>query len=191
GPVDLLVGGGIDVLLHHRHVLVAVLGRAVAPERGRDLLGLALVSLLDLHDDVHAVGDRGHEDVADARDAGRAEDVPGDGRALDGGHDAVLAVGAGERALETAAEDRIAPAGDAGDLHGRARRGDVGDVAGELPERSFHLVGRRVVADDPLDHDLGRGGHLEVDRLAAHQLGGLAPIATHDVPFTDAGGDGR
>ena len=81
--------------------------------------------------------------------------------------------------------------GDAGDLHGRARRGDVGDIAGELAEGPFPLVGRRVVADDPLDHDLGRGGHLEVDGLAAHQLGGLAPVAAHDVPLADAGGDGR
>src|SRR5439155_23571532 len=62
-PVDLLVRGGVDVLLDHGDVLVAVLRRARAPERRRDLLGLALVRLLDLDDDVHAVGDRGNEDV--------------------------------------------------------------------------------------------------------------------------------
>ena len=48
-PVHLLVRRGIDVLLHHDHVLVAVLRGAVAPQRRRDLLGLALVVLLDLH----------------------------------------------------------------------------------------------------------------------------------------------
>src|SRR5205807_5487334 len=46
-PVDLLVRGRIDVLLDHGDVLVSVLRRAGAPERGRDLLGLALVGLLD------------------------------------------------------------------------------------------------------------------------------------------------
>src|SRR6266478_4889642 len=68
--VDLFVRGRIDVLLDDGDVLVPVLRGARAPERGRDLLGLALVGLLDLDDDVHAVGDRRHEDVADARDAG-------------------------------------------------------------------------------------------------------------------------
>src|SRR5262249_48327130 len=33
-PVDLLVRRGIDVVVHHDHVLVAVLRGAVAPERG-------------------------------------------------------------------------------------------------------------------------------------------------------------
>src|SRR5215468_5658570 len=45
GPVHLLVRRRVDVLLDHRDVLVAVLRGAVAPERGGDLLGLALVGL--------------------------------------------------------------------------------------------------------------------------------------------------
>src|SRR5262249_9165457 len=113
GPFDLLVVGGVDVLLHHDHVLVAVLGGAVAPERGRDLLRLPLVVLLDLDADVDAVGDRRGVDVEDAGDAGAVEDVPGDPRPLHRGHHAVLAVGAGQRALERAAEDRVPAGGDA------------------------------------------------------------------------------
>src|SRR5215831_7462817 len=100
-PVDLLVRGRIDVLLDDGDVLVAVLRGARAPQRGRDLLGLALIRLLDLHDDVDAVGDRRHEHVTHARDARRREDVPCDRRALDGRHHAVLAVRAGQGALET------------------------------------------------------------------------------------------
>src|SRR5262245_18599846 len=126
-PVDLLVRRGVDVVVHHDHVLVAVLRGAVAPQRGGDLLGLALVGLADLHHDVHAVGDGVYVDVAHAGDAGDLEDVPGDPRALHAGHHAVLTVGAGQRALETAAEDRLAPVRDARHLDGRPRRRDVGE----------------------------------------------------------------
>src|SRR5207249_1955859 len=102
--------------------LVAVLGGAGAPQRGGDLLGLALVGLADLHHDVHAVGDRMDVDVLDAGDAGGLEDVPGDAGPLYRRHHAVLAVGTGQRALQTAAEDRLAPVRDARDLHRRPRR---------------------------------------------------------------------
>src|SRR3989475_12751616 len=49
-PVHLLVRGRVAVLLDADHVLVAELGGARAPERARDLLGLALLRLLDLPD---------------------------------------------------------------------------------------------------------------------------------------------
>src|SRR5262245_51881415 len=81
-PFHLLVVSRIDVLLHHDHVLIAILRRAVAPERGRDLLGLALVVLLDLHPNVDAVGDGRRIDIEDAGNAGAVEDVPGDAGAL-------------------------------------------------------------------------------------------------------------
>src|SRR5262249_17150640 len=182
-PFHLLVVGWVDVLLHHDDVLVAILAGAVAPERRPDLLWLALVVLLDLNADVDAVGDRRRIDVEDAGDAGAVEDVPGDGGALHRGHDAVLAVGARQRAFERAAEDRIATVRNARDLHGRARRGEVRHIAGELPERTFGLEGRRVVADGPLDDDLRARRNLEIDRLATHQLRRLAPISAHHVPL--------
>src|SRR5438309_6878188 len=133
-PVDLLVRRHVDVVLDHPHVLVAVLRGGVAPERGGDLLGLTLIMLGDLYADVHAVGDRMDVDVADAGNARAGEDVPGDGRALHGGHHAVLAVRARQRALEAALEDRLAPVRDARDLLRLTRLRHVGDVAGELPE---------------------------------------------------------
>ena len=185
-PVDLLVGGRIDVVVHHEHVLVAVLRGAVAPQRGGDLLGLALVGLADLHHDVHPVRDRVDVDVANAGDAGGLEDVPGDAGPLHGRHHAVLAVGAGQRALEAAAEDRIPPVRDARDLHGRPRRRHVREMAGVLAERALQLPRGRIVVDHALDDDLGRGGHLEIDRLALHQLGRLASIGPHHVPLAHA-----
>src|SRR3981081_4736562 len=190
-PLDLLVVGGVDVLLHHDHVLVAVLRGAVAPERRGDLLGLALVVLLDLDADVDAVGDGRRADVEDAGDAGAVENVPGDAGALHRGHHAVLAVGAGQGALERAAEKRVRRVRNAGDLHGRTRRRQVGHVARELAERPFALIGRGIVADGALDDDLRRSRHLEVDRLAAHQLRRLAAVGTHHVPFAQPGGQRR
>src|ERR1700730_9244399 len=185
-PCDLLVGGRIDVLLDHDDVLIAILRGSVAPQRGRDLLRLALVALLDLDADIDAVGDRRRVDVEDAGDAGAVQDVPGDGGALHGRHHAVLAVGAGERAFQRAAEDRVAAMGDAVHLHGRPRRRQVGDVAGIFAERAFHLVRRRVIADEAFNDDLGAGRHFEVDALASHQLRRLAAIAAHDVVFAHA-----
>src|SRR2546428_1812914 len=191
GPVDLLVRRRVDILFDHDDVLVAVLRGAGAPERRRDLLGLALVVLGDLHVDVHAVGDGRHPDVANAGDAGAVEDVPGDGRPLRRGHHAVLAVGAGQRAFEAALEDGIVAMRDAGDLHRRARRRHVRDVAGELAERAFHFPRGRVVVDQALDDDLGRRWHVEVHRLATHELGRLPTIGAHHVPLADSGQDRR
>src|SRR5580704_10483366 len=185
-PFDLFVGGRIDVLFDHDDVLIAILRGSVAPQRRRDLLGLALVVLLDLDADIDAVGDRRRVDVEDAGDAGAVQNIPGDGGALHRGHHAVLAVGAGQRAFQRAAEDRVAPVGDAGHLHGRPRRRQVGDVAGIFAERPFHLVARRVIADDAFDDDLGAGRYFEIDGLTAHQLRRLAAIAAHDVVFADA-----
>ena len=74
------------------------------------------------------------------------------------------------RALMRAAQDRVVAVGDAGHLDGRARRRQVGDVAGELGERSLHLVGRGIGIDEALDHDLGARRHFQIDRLASHQL---------------------
>src|SRR6202047_878953 len=108
-PLHLLVVGGVDILLNDDHVLVTVLGGAVAPERGGDLLGLALVMLLDLDADVDAIGNRRHVNIENARDARIVQNVPRNGRSLHRGHDAVLAVGAWKRALERAAEDWVAP----------------------------------------------------------------------------------
>ena len=167
-PFHLLVVGRIDVLLHHDDVLVAILGGAVAPERRRNLLWLPLVVLFDLNPDVDAVGDRRGIDVEDAGDAGAVQDVPGDGGALHRGHHAILAVRTRQRAFERATEDRIATVRNAGDLHGRTRRGKVGHITGKFPERPFGLVGRRVVADGPLDDDLRARRNLEIDRLATH-----------------------
>jgi hypothetical protein len=45
-PFHLLVVRRVDVVLHHSDVLVAILGRAVPPERRRDLFWLPLVVLL-------------------------------------------------------------------------------------------------------------------------------------------------
>src|SRR2546427_5017944 len=103
-PVHLLVRGRIDVLLHDDDVLVTELGRARAPERGGDLLGLALVRLLDLDDDVHAVRDRRDEDVAHSGNAGHREDIPRDRGALDRRHHPVLPVRTRQPALEAAPE---------------------------------------------------------------------------------------
>src|SRR5437870_7452542 len=191
GPVDLLVGGGIDVLLDDGDVLVPVLRRARAPERRGDLLGLALIRLLDLDDDIHAIGDRRHEDVAYAGNSRRRQDVPRDRRALHARHHAVLAVRARQGALEAAAEDRIAAVRDARHVHCGAWRRHVRDVTRELAKGSLCLIGRRVVADEALDDDLGAGRHLQVDRLAADELGRLAAICTHHVPLADAGRDRR
>src|ERR1700681_599593 len=98
-PFDLLVGGRIDVFFDHDDVLVAILRGGIAPQRRRDLLRLALIMLLDLDADIDAVGDRRRVDVEDAGNAGAVQNVPGDGGALHRGHDAVLAIGAGQRAL--------------------------------------------------------------------------------------------
>src|SRR5580698_672779 len=185
-PFDLLVGGRVDILFDHDDVLIAILRGGIAPQSRRDLLGLALIVLLDLDADIDAIGDRRRIDVEDAGNAGAAQNVPGDGGALHRGHDAVLAVGAGQGAFQRAAEDRFAPVCDAGHLHGRARRRQVGDVAGIFAERSFHLVGGRIIADRALDDDLGAGRHFEIDGLAAHQLRRLAAIAAHHVVFADA-----
>src|SRR5579862_1191542 len=174
GPFYLLVGGLIDVFFHHDDVLVAVLRGGIAPQRRRDLLRLALVVLLDLDADIDAVGDRRRVDVEDAGNAGAVQNIPGDGGTLHRRHHAVLAVGAGQGTLQRAAEDRVAPMGDAGHLHGRPRRRQVGDVAGIFAERPFHLVGRRVVADGAFDDDLGAGRYFEIDGLTAHQLRRLA-----------------
>src|SRR5206468_1959364 len=127
---------------------------AIAPERSRDLLWLTLIVLLDLNPDVDAIGDRRRIDVEDAGDAGAVEDIPGDGGALHRGHHAVLAVRARQRAFQRAAKNGLATMRNARDLHGRPRRGKVRDIAGELAERPFNLVGRRIVADCSLDDDL-------------------------------------
>src|SRR5204862_2185495 len=106
-PFNLLVVRGIDVLLHHNHVLVAVLGGAVAPQRCSDLLGLPLVVLLDLDTDVDAVGDGRRVDVENTGDTGAVENIPGDARALHRRHDAVLAVGTRQGTLQRTAKDRV------------------------------------------------------------------------------------
>src|SRR5687767_4591336 len=186
-PVDLLVRRHVDVLFDDVDVLVPVLRGRGAPQRGGDLLRLALVGLLDLHADVHAVGDRVDVDVLDARNAGSVQDVPRDAGALHRRHHAVLAERCRQRALETATEDRIAPMRDARDLHGRALGRQVGDVTGVLAERAFQLPRGRIVGDEAFDHDLRGRRHLEIDGLALHQLGGLAAIRAHHVPFAHAG----
>src|ERR1700730_5985390 len=88
GPFDLLIGGRIDILFDHDDVLVAILRGGIAPQSRRDVLGLALVVLLDLDADIDAVGDRRRVDVEDAGNAGAVQNIPGDGGALQRGHDA-------------------------------------------------------------------------------------------------------
>src|SRR2546427_10099372 len=90
-PVHLLVRGRIDVLLDDDDVLVTELGGARAPERGGDLLGLALVRLRDLDDDVHAVRDRRGADGAHSGNAGHRGDISRARGALDRPQHTVLA----------------------------------------------------------------------------------------------------
>src|SRR4029077_17423375 len=51
-------------------------------------------------------------------------------------------------------------------------RASPGEIAGELPEGPLGLV--LAGQDLALDHDLGPGGDVEVDRLRSPELHGLA-----------------
>src|SRR5258707_728635 len=181
-PFNLLVIRGIDVLLHHNDVLVAVLGGAVAPERRSYLLGLPLVVFFDLDADVDAIRNRRRIDVENTGDAGAVENVPGDARALHRRHDAVLAVRPWQGALQRTAEDRIAAVSDAGDFHRRTRRGKVGHVAGELAERTFNLVACPIVAYISLQHDLRCCGKLAVHGFATDQAARIPAGSGPHIP---------
>ena len=87
--------------------------------------------------------------------------------------------------FQRAAEDRVAPVRDAADFHGRAGRWEVGHVAGEFSERALELERSGVVADMPLDDDLGVGRDFKIDGFAAHELHGLAPVRAHHVPLAN------
>lgn len=77
------------------------------------------------------------------------------------------------------------PMRDAFHLDDRSRRPLRRHVAGELAERSLLDTGARH--DLALDHDLGAGGHVQIDGLAAHELDRLAADAAGDLGFADIG----
>src|SRR5260370_2976904 len=116
-PFNLLVVRGIDVLLHHNDVLVAVLGGAVAPERRSYLLGLPLVVFFDLDADVDAIRNGRRVDGENTGQAGPVANGPGDARALHRRRVAVLAIGPWQGAFQRAAEDPVAAVSDAADFH--------------------------------------------------------------------------
>ena len=82
-------------------------------------------------------------------------------------HDARLARG---HLADDGGEDRIAAMGDRGHLH---RHIEIFErhIAGALAKGAFRL--KQFRADEAFDHDLGVGGHEEVDGLGLHHLDGL------------------
>ena len=76
--------------------------------------------------------------------------------------------------------------GDGGDPDGGLRRLVAGEIAGELRERAFHHVFRRIELQITLDHDFGARRHVQIDGLAFDQFDRRAANRAHDVVFAHA-----
>ena len=124
--------------------------------------------------------------VGNAGYAGAIEHVPGGGRAHDRGAHRVLGIAAGERAFDRAAQDRIVTVGDGGDANCGLGRTVAREIAGELGVRAFHHVSGGIEPEVALDHDLGRGRHVQVDALAFDEFDRCAADCAHHVVLAHA-----